>query len=205
MDKVEKLEKRIDELENKLNQKQNKTPNWKILSKSVLTEWDEDYRTAFEQQYSFSEGHKFERFDIKKLINGIPNNAKTPQKLKYWEGVYNDLKQTLGDRYGKQWPDLCYIMEMAVRFYQNDAMRHILEKGEYPSLGGRKQQINGKEVIKYWKKYSNNPDFIHNNGRYKGKPKKREIQEIIADKIGIPSYQENRTRRINDIIKAYMK
>jgi len=187
MDKVEKLEKRIDELEKKL------TPNWKILSKSVLTEWDENYRTAFEQQYSFPKGHKFERFDIEKLINGIPNNAKTPQKLKYWEGVYNDLKQTLGNRYGKQWPDLCYIVEMAVRFYQNEIMEYILKEGKYVDDGGRPQTYDKRRIIELWEKYD---------------PQKGEIMNTyhkIADEIGVDQYLSDRTKRISQIVREYKK
>jgi len=202
MNKIEKLEKRIEELEQKLAAKE-ETETWKALTEAVIVFPDGNYRTNLEQKYSFPKGNKFERFDLKRAIENAPHpNDKPPKKLEYWAKFQKDLKRTLGENYGSPaWHELCFLVEEAINIYKDAIVRYVLKEGKYVDLGGRKPEINREAVIQKWEKYSTDPEYIHTDTQYKGEPKKEIIYEQIAEDINEPTA----TRTIRDIITAYLK
>jgi len=186
MDKIEKLENRIEELEKKLERKQNKPPAWKRLTRAVFVEWDDNYKYNFVKNCSFPEDHKLSAFDLNKLLKAAPNDkAKTPKKLEYWEAVYTDLKQVLGEHYGKRWWDLCYFVEMSVKYYESRIMEYILENGKYVDFGGPRERkdVKRKAYQIFNELDRDNSDYFHQDKKWKGHPKWDEVEPILRERL----------------------
>ena len=183
-ERIEKLEKRIEELE-----KDRDKQRARKLSKAVIVSPDPLYRVKIEEMYSEANlTGKYKQFDFKKAVNGANEKRNRDQKLEYWYAFYGKLKAVLGDQYGQGfWMDLCYLVEKIIDYYENDVIKYILKEGKYIDTGGAPNYYNKAQIIALWE-------------RLKDTTNRMAVYGLIADEIGIEPQLSDRTKRIQQII-----
>ena len=186
-ERIEKLEKRIEELESERDKQRAQK-----LSKAVIVSPDPLYRVKIEEKYSESNlTGKYKQFDLKKAVNGANEKRNRDQKLEYWYAFYGKLKAILGDQYGQGfWMELCYLIEKIIDYYENDVITYILKEGKYIDNGGAPNYYNKAQIIAHWE-------------RLKDTTNRMAVYGLIADEIGIEHHVSDRTKRIQQIIKEY--
>jgi hypothetical protein len=223
MDKTKELEQRIVELEKIVQAlvNKNRKESMKSLGLSLSMRNSEGYERYLKEKYSVDNykrlgwDEKFYELDFSKMLSEADAGKNKIDKLRIWKGhsttIYDKLDVNF--RYAPQWFPLTSFVVSAIEYYEKSLIEYVLEKGKYFDQGGRPADIYTKEVketiIEFWESYKENPEYQHENGRYKGKPQKQRIYSKIADKIGIISNpierESDRTKRIEQIIKNHIE
>ncbi|MCC5906013.1 MAG: hypothetical protein JJU13_07405 [Balneolaceae bacterium] len=217
MKKIERLEKRINELETfiRLMKWNNDNHNKDVRIWRKIIPDNKGFEENFIQKYSIKEYRKrgfseeYDQLDFKTAVEKMQKLGDGSKKLHFWMNFHRKLIDTIGlDQYALSdyWGELIWFIRQSIEYYQNKIIERILKEGKHFEGSGR-TPISKKNVINLWNKFSKMPEYIwteFENKRYAGCPKKEDIYELIADELDIPM-QENRTRTIQKIITAYLK
>lgn len=159
MDKVEKLEKRIEELEERINTEKKirelQTPplNKEILKyassfiEDLITRDKKSFRNAFMDKYSkenLPEGSK--HLCIKKALKESKKKNNNAEKLQYWKSY----KDSLDNRKNIHWTGLQYFVSKAIEYYEERVIAFILDEERFFKKSGNKETWDSEKTVKWW-------------------------------------------------------
>lgn len=211
MDKVEQLEKRIEQLESVIEEQKEKEKRSNLFDKAdsfleeLVTREEDTYQTTFLNKYTkdnLPEDSK--QLCIKEAINGMRQQWNSAKKLDYWKKYKKKLNSPY-KRDNVHWHALQYFVNRVIQYYETRVIQDILKDAKFIDMGGPREQKEVKEkgyrIFSELKneKYSK---FFHQNGRHKGGPKWDKIEPILRKRLG---KEFGSIRSIKDYIREQEK
>lgn len=197
MDKIDRLEKRIEELGKRFERlDKNNDDNTSLIDKAnrfleeLLTRDKTTFKHVFLNKYSGKNlPQDCKHLDIIKAIEKVKDRNRAV-KLNHWK----EYKISLGNRKNIHWHALQYFVDKAIEYYENEVIEYILNEGKYVDGGGRPVKDEEK-IIQQYKKLSVMPENQWDNGKRKGKPMKDYLYREIADVTGCSYSKVEKTVR----------
>lgn len=194
MDKIEQLEKRIEELEKQLTAERNKK-NKAILSRSLIV--NPDYRIEIVKKYSAHNlQDKHRELDLKKAIELAKKESDGAKKLKFWYEYHLKMKKIIGSHYNSAaWYDLNYFVERVIEYHENKIFERLLKEAEFFKGKGNKfdPATPPEKTAKLWDELY--PVFSDKKGDVYNEIRKRLNDEKENPENGVLAYPTNKTIR----------
>lgn len=204
MDDLQKLEKRIKELESfmRFMRTNREDENIDIRIWKNLIPKQNEFEESFIKKYSKDTYRKkgfSEKFDELDFTDAVNNQKKSDavQNLHYWLDFQYKMITIIGfhdyiaDKY---WQELRFFVKQFIEYFQNSIVERILKVGKHFEGSGNKPQWKPEKTIQWWDElypnFSKKKTEVYNEIRKRHNP-----DEVNKDENGVPIYPSERAIR----------
>jgi hypothetical protein len=204
MDKIEKLEKRIQEMESfiRLMKMNNDDHNKEVKIWRNLIPDQDGFEENFLKKYSkeaYQEKGLSDDFNVLDFSDAVENQKKNDavKRLHYWMDFQKKMISIIG-RYeyseGEYWQELRFFVKQFIQYYQDAIVERILKAGKHFEGSGNRPQWNPDNTAQWFDElypsFSDKKTLVYDEIRKRHNP-----DDPNKDENGVPNNPSERTIR----------